>query len=93
MQAVSTCMLRSLTLPEKLRHDRGPEMTNALWVEVVETLGLKETLASGYRPMEVGQGETIHREVNKQIAMLLGDLARPIRESGIGAWTWSTTSL
>ena len=53
MQAVSTCMLRSLTLPEKLRHDRGPEMTNAPWQEVVEVLGIKEATAVGHRPMKV----------------------------------------
>ena len=76
MQAVMSCVLRSLTLPRIIRHDRGPEMTNCLMEEIMSLLGIRELEPAPFRPMEVGMGETIHREVNKQMALILEDVVR-----------------
>ena len=64
MQAVLTCMLRSLTVPAIWRHDLGPEFTNALFEEVSVLLGIQERAPPAHRPMAVGMGETVHRSMN-----------------------------
>ncbi|NDD62505.1 MAG: hypothetical protein EBZ36_00750, partial [Acidobacteria bacterium] len=74
LHAVVTALLRSLTIPEVIRHDRGPEFANALMEEICGILGIDSRVPSPHRPQEVGQGETIHREINKQTALLMGVL-------------------
>ena len=71
MQAVGTAMLRTLTIPEVIRHDRGQEFGSAVLEEVCTLLGIDHRMPAPYRPQEVGQGETIHREVNKLLALML----------------------
>ena len=73
MQAVVTAFLRTLTLPWICRHDRGPEFTNALHQEMSTLLGVRQRVPGAHRPMEVGLGETIHREINKQITLVLAE--------------------
>ena len=74
MQAVMTCMLRSLTIPAVWRHDLGPEFTNALFEEMTVLLGIQERTPPAHRPMAVGMGETVHHSMNSLIALLLQDV-------------------
>ena len=39
-------------------------------------LGVDHRVPAPYRPQEVGMGETIHREVNKQVALFLNELTK-----------------
>ncbi len=71
MQAVSTAMLRTLTIPIYVRHDRGQEFGSAVLEELFTLLGIDHRIPAPNRPQEVGMGETIHREVNKQLALFL----------------------
>ena len=75
MQAVGTALLRTLTIPYLIRHDRGPEFGSAVMEEVCTLLGIDHRVPAPYRPQEVGLGETIHREVNKQVGLILHDLS------------------
>ena len=75
MQAVMTCMLRSLTIPAVWRHDLGPEFTNALFEEMTVLLGIQERTPPAHRPMAVGiWGKRVHRSMNSLIALLLQDV-------------------
>ncbi len=76
MQAVCTAFLRSLTVPFVIRHDRGQEFGSAVLQEFCALLGIDTRVPSPYRPMEISLGETIHREVNKQIALVLNELCK-----------------
>ena len=76
MQAVGTAMLRSLTIPLLIRHDRGQEFGSAVLEEVCTLLGIDHRIPSPHRPQEVGLGETMHREVNKKVGMILLELSR-----------------
>ena len=75
MQAVGTAMLRTLTIPYIIRHDRGPEFGSAVMEEVCTLLGIDHRVPAPHRPQEVGLGETIHREVNKQVGLILHELS------------------
>ena len=59
MQAVSTAMLRTLTPPVYIRHDRGQEFGSAVLEELL-TLGINHRVPAPHRPQEVGMGETTH---------------------------------
>ena len=76
MQAVGTAMLRTLTVPMIIRHDRGPEFGSAVLEEVCTLLGIDHRIPSPHRPQEVGMGETVRREVNKQVALILTELPK-----------------
>ena len=76
MQAVGTAMLRTLAIPIVIRHDRGKEFGSAVMEEICTLLGIDHRMPAPHRPQEVGQGETIHREVNKLLAMLLNQVTK-----------------
>ena len=75
MQAIGTALLRSLTIPYIIRHDRGQEFGSAVVEEVCTLLGVDHRIPAPYRPQEIGLGETVHREVNKQVGLILSELS------------------
>ncbi len=85
LQAISTALLRSMAVPYVIRHDRGSEVGNVLMEEVCSLLGIDHRVPSPYKPQEVGLGETIHREVNKQLALILHEICRAFPQE------WSRT--
>jgi len=76
MHAVGTAMLRTLTVPIIIRHDRGQEFGSAVLEEVCSLLGIDHRVPSPHRPQEVGIGESVHREVNKQVSLILTELSK-----------------
>ena len=74
MHAIGTAMLRTLAIPIVIRHDRGKEFGSAVLEEVCTLLGIDHRMPAPHRPQEVGQGETVHREVNKLLALFLNEI-------------------
>ena len=70
------CMLRSGTVPNMLRSDRGPEFKNAIMAEYAAGVGLNRGFGTPWRPMEQGAVEEIHVETQKVYGMMVKDIMR-----------------
>ena len=67
------CVMRSGTIPQELRSDRGPELKNALMAEYSALVGLSHRFNTPWRPMETGLVENKHKDTQKIMGMLVKD--------------------
>ncbi len=75
-----TCVLRTRTIQDVVRTDRGPEMTSAVADEFLALLSVKHDLGAAFTPRYQGPGERAHQTVMNKHLLLMNEVCRAFRE-------------